>query len=432
MKSSHPISRRNFIKTAALASSILIVPRHVIGGRGFVAPSDKVTLGVIGCGKQSAGLQRRFANLTGSQVVAGCDPYRAKLDQFVAVNNQIYAELTGKAKYEGTQAFEDYRELLNKKDIDAVIIASPDHWHAAMSVHAAEAGKDIYCEKPLSLTVKEGRAMVDATRKHGRVLQTGSMQRSSKEFTQAVQLVRSGLIGDIKKIVVSVGGPPKEWDLPAETTPSGLNWELWMGPNVVDRPYNNFLAPNLESTFWAKWRDYKEFGGGYMTDWGAHMFDIGQWGLGMDHSGPVKVIPPGPGMQSGLIYEYENGVQMVHQPETGKNYCHFFGTDGEVYVQRGELRTTPVSLQDKTFAQDEYKIYVSDNHFQDFINSVKTRQRPICDVEVGHRTATVCNIGNIAYSLGRPLQWDPEKERFKKDREANKLLKRKMKKEWRV
>ena len=169
-----------------------------------------------------------------------------------------------------------------------------------------------------------------------------------------------------------------------------------------------------------------------MTDWGAHMFDIGQWGLDMDHSGPVKVIPPGPGMQSGLIYEYENGVQMVHQPETGKNYCHFFGTDGEVYVQRGELRTTPVSLQDKTFAQDEYKIYVSDNHFQDFINSVKTRQRPICDVEVGHRTATVCNIGNIAYSLGRPLQWDPEKERFKKDREANKLLKRKMKKEWRV
>lgn len=432
MKSSTAISRRKFIQTAALASSILIVPRHVIGGRGFVAPSDKVTLGFIGCGKQSAGLQRRFANLVGAQVVAGCDPYAAKLEKFVATNNAIYSELTGKTQYDGTQAFEDYRELLAKKDIDAVVIATPDHWHAAMSVHAAEAGKDIYCEKPLALTVREGRAMVDTTRKHGRVLQTGSMQRSSKEFTQAVQLVRSGLVGEIKKIVVSVGGPPKEWDLQAEPTPAGLNWELWMGPNVTDRPYNNLLAPNLESTFWAKWRDYKEFGGGGMTDWGAHMFDIGQWGLGMDHSGPVKVIPPGPNMQSGLIYEYENGVQMVHQPEPRKNYCHFFGTEGEVYVQRGELRTTPESLRDKTFSQDEYKIYVSDNHFQDFLNSIKTRKPPICDVEVGHRTASVCNIGNIAYALGRPLEWDPEKEKFRKDREANKLLKRKMRKEWRV
>ncbi|MGC1242075.1 MAG: Gfo/Idh/MocA family oxidoreductase [Chryseosolibacter sp.] len=432
MKSSKNISRRNFLKNAAMVSSFFIVPRYVLGGPGHVAPSDKIVLGFIGCGKQSGGLQNRFFNLPDAQIVAACDVYAHKLDKFVNTNNKLYAEKTGQSGYNATAAYVDYRELLLKKDIDAVIIASPDHWHASMSVHAAEAGKDVYCEKPLSLTVKEGRAMVRAARKHERVFQTGSMQRSASEFTRAVQLVRSGAIGEIKKIVVSVGGPPKAWDLQAEALPEGVNWDLWMGPNVVERPFNHNLAPGMEDTFWAKWRDYKEFGGGYMTDWGAHMFDIGQWGLGMDHSGPVKVIPPGQGKESGLIYEYETGVQMIHQPEAGKNYCHFFGTEGEVYVQRGALRTTPESLKDKVFDKAHSKVYVSDNHYQDFFNAIRTRKPPICDVEVGHRTATVCNIGNIAYALQRPLEWDPEKERFKKDGEANKLLKRKMKKEWKV
>jgi predicted dehydrogenase len=431
MKLSKNISRRNFIKSAAIVSSFIIVPRHVLGGVGHVAPSDKITLGFIGTGKQGAGLLRRFFNLADAQIVAGCDVYAGKLDRFIKANNELYAEASGQSDYKATSAYVDYRELLARKDIDAVVIASPDHWHASMSVYAAKAGKDIYCEKPLSLTVKEGRAMVKATRRHNRVFQTGSMQRSSKEFTQAVQLVRSGAIGDIKKIIVSVGGPPKEWDLQPETTPDGLNWDLWMGPNVIDRPYNNNLAPNLESTFWAKWRDYKEFGGGYMTDWGAHMFDIGQWGLGMDHSGPIAVIPPGEGKEAGLIYKYENGVEMIHQP-VGKNYCHFIGTEGDVYVQRGEIRTTPETLKDKIFAKEDYKIQACDNHYQDFLNAMRTRKPPICDVEVGHRTATVCNIGNIAYALQRPLTWDPEKERFKKDAKANKLLKRKMKKEWKV
>src|SRR5688500_12646422 len=319
MKPLKTITRRDFLKTAAIVSTVLIVPRRVLGGPGFVAPSDKINLGFIGCGKQSAGLQRRFGNLADTHIVAASDPYAAKLEKFVTANNQFYRELTGESTYDSTTPFVDYRELLSRKDIDAVIIASPDHWHASMSVHAAEAGKDIYCEKPLSLTVREGRAMVDATRKHKRVFQTGSMQRSAKEFTQAAQLVRSGAIGEVKKIVVSVGGPPKAWDLQAEPLPQGLNWDLWMGPNETERPYNNILAPQIEATFWAKWRDYKEFGGGGMTDWGAHMFDIGQWGIGMDHSGPVKVIPPGPGKQSGLIYRYENGIEMVHQPEQGKN-----------------------------------------------------------------------------------------------------------------
>ena len=432
MKLSKNISRRYFLKNTAIVSSFFSLPRLVLGGTGHVPPSDKIVLGFIGCGRQSGGLQRRFFNLPDAQIVAASDVYGIKLDKFISANNKLYAEKSGQSTYNATVAHVDYRELLANKDIDAVIIASPDHWHAAMAVHAAEAGKDIYCEKPLSLTVKEGRAMVKATRKNGRVFQTGSMQRSSKEFTQAVQLVRSGAIGDVKKVVVSVGGPPKEWDLQAEPVPDGLHWELWMGPNDVERPYNNNLAPSLEATFWPRWRDYKEFGGGGMTDWGAHMFDIGQWGLGMDHSGPVEVVPPGAGKTSGLVYRYESGAEMIHQPTPGKNYCHFFGSEGEVYVQRGELRTTPETLKDKVFDKSDYRIYVSDNHYQDFFNAIRTRKAPICDVETGHRTATVCNIGNIAYALQRPLEWNPEKEKFRKDREANKLLRRKMKKEWKV
>ena len=432
MSSVRNISRRKFLKSAAVASSFFIVPRHVLGGRGYVAPGDKIALGFIGLGRQSAGLQRRFFALPEAQIIAASDVYALKLDTFLKNNNRLYAEKTGQSSFSGTTGYEDYRELLARNDVDAVVIASPDHWHAAMSVHAAEAGKDIYCEKPLSLTVREGRAMVRAARKNDRVFQTGSMQRSSKEFIQAVQLVRSGAIGEVRKIEVSVGGPPKEWDLQAEPTPQGLNWELWMGPNVVDRPFNNNLAPGLAATFWPRWRDYKEFGGGGMTDWGAHMFDIGQWGLGMDHSGPVALIPPGEGRQSGLIFRYADGVEMIHQPVAGRNYCHFFGTEGEVYVQRGELRTTPETLRDKVFDKAEYKIYVSDNHYQDFLNAIRTRKAPVCDVETGHRTATVCNIGNIAYALQRPLEWSPEKESFKGDSDANKLLKRRMKKPWKV
>jgi predicted dehydrogenase len=427
-----PVNRRDFLKAGAVVSSFFIVPRHVLGGPGFLAPSDKITLGFIGCGRQGVGLHRNFQKIPETQVIAGSDVYAAKLNSFVQTNNQLYAQQTGETGYKTTSAHVDFRELLNRKDIDAVVIAVPDHWHAAVAVRAAGAGKDIYCEKPLSLTIPEGRAMVKATRKHERVFQTGSMQRSWKEFTQAVQLVRSGAIGTVKHVNISVGGPPRDWDLSAEPLPTGLNWGLWMGPNEIERPYNNALAPALDATFWGKWRDYREFGGGGMTDWGAHMFDIAQWGLNMDQSGPTEVIPPGGNKGEGLIYKYANGVTMTHQPVAGKNFCQFIGTNGEVLVGRGELKTTPAGLADKTFQPSEYSFQTSTNHYQDFLTAIKTRKPPICDVEVGHRTASVCTIGNMAYRLQRPLRWNPEKERFEKDAEANKLLSRPMKKEWNV
>ena len=423
-------NRRDFFKGSAALVAFTIVPRHVIGGKGFVAPSDKHTFGFIGCGKQSGGLRGRFLATDKVQIVAASDVYGIKQKTFVDATNKWYADKLAKDSYKSAIGITDFRELLARKDIDAVVIASPDHWHAGMAVKAAQAGKDIYCEKPLSLTVQEGRAMVDATRKNNRVFQTGSMQRSAKEFTQAVQLVRSGAIGKLTKVIVSVGGPPKPWDLQAETKPVDLNWDLWMGPNAVERPYNNELAPAMDAKFWPKWRDYEEFGGGGMTDWGAHMFDIGQWGMNMDGSGPVEIVYSEPG--KGLVYKYANGVEMVHQPVAGKNYCHFIGSDGEVWVTRGNIKVTPETMTDKVFEPGEFGVYTSTNHYLDFLNAIETRKPPICDVEVGHRTASVCNLGNIAYKLKRSLKWDPAKEKLQNDKEASKLLGRDMKKEWRV
>lgn len=436
MDSTRDLKRRDFLKAWMVAGAFIIVPRHVLGGKGYVAPSDKITMGLIGCGKQGGGLARLFQE-NGAQLVGAADVFREKREATAKRINKKYAELAGKTAYESCQTYEDFRELLDKKDIDAVIIALPDHWHAAAAVRAARAGKDIYCEKPLSLTVQEGRAMVDATRQHNRVFQTGNMERSWPEFRQAVQLVRSGAIGEIQRVFVSVGGPPKPWDLSAEAVPEGLDWKMWLGPNTTDRPYNNVLAPGLVADFWPKWRDYADFGGGGMTDWGAHMFDIAQWGLGMDDSGPTELIFPDfkdsdDYVQDGLVYKYANGIEMIHKFAPPTLGCRFVGSEGEIRVSRGELTTTPASLKDKHFKAEDYQIYVSKNHFTDFLESIKTRKQPICDVETGHRTATVCNIGNIAYRLKKSLRWDPVKEGFLNDREANALLKRPMKKKWRV
>lgn len=426
------LKRRDFLKVGAALSAFFIVPRSVLGGKGYVSPSDKLNFGIIGTGKQSGGLIRNFINTGQVNIPAASDVYQVKLEHAIGNINKLHAEKGGKASADLVKGYKDFRELLNRKDIDAVIIASPDHWHASMSVKAAEAGKDIYCEKPLALTVYEGRAMVNAARKHNRVLQTGSMQRSAKEFTKAVQLVRSGAIGDVKQIYVSVGGPPKRWDLEAETTPAGVDWDLWMGPNTISRPFSHRLAPTMDADFWPDWRSYDEFGGGMMTDWGAHMFDIAQWGLNMDDSGPTEIIYPGGNAEEGLVYRYNNGIEVIHRPVKGSNHCHFIGSEGEVKVARGKLELTPNSLNNKTFEPGEAGVYVSTNHYQDFLDAIKSRKKPICDVEVGHRTASMCTIGNISYRLRRSLKWDPSKESFVKDKEANKLLSRPMKKEWKV
>lgn len=430
-------SRRQFLRQSAFTlTGFFIVPRHVLGGHKadgtkYLPPSDKISLGFIGCGKQGRGLSRAFLNTKEINITAISEVYTAKRQLMVEHIKTQYKDNTSWGDFPGLAEYNDFRELLSRKDIDAVVIATPDHWHGVMAVKAAEAGKDIYCEKPLALTVKEGRAMVTAARKYNRVFQTGNMQRSWKEFRQAVELIRNGYIGKIKSIKVNIGAPPKIYDLPEEPIPQGLDWTMWLGPNTY-KPFNPELAPPITKDVFPNWRLYKEFGGGMVTDWGAHMFDIAQWALDMDDGGPVKFYPPDGQQHKHLTMVYKNGVTMTHEPWEWNNAVWFTGTEGELKVGRGKLETTPATLKDRVIGTSEKHVYYSENHYTDFLNAMRKRTNPISDVEIGHRTASLCNIANIAYALNRPLTWNPKKEQFKKDNEANALLGRPLLDEWRI
>ena len=419
------MKRRTFLQSSlASAALFTIVPRHVLG-KGFTAPSDQVALGMIGTGKQSHGLGGQFIKMDGCRLVAACDVYKGKLDRFVKEVNSRYAEKLGKSSYNATLGFDDYRELLGK--VDAVIIATPDHWHAIPAITAMEAGKDVYCEKPLSHTVEEGRAMVDAARKHGRILQTGSMQRSREIFRHACELVANGYIGEVKTVKVNVGDPAVPCKLPAEASPEGLNWDAWLGP-APRHYFNSVMAPPLSFDGYPNWRLYEEYGGGILSDWGAHMFDIAQWALGMDNSGPVELIPPEDiNAKRGVQFRYENGVIMTHE-DFGRGWAvEFNGSEGQLQVSRSFLESNPASIVSQTIKPNEKRLYRSDNHYADWLQCIKSRELPVCDVETGHRSASVCHLANIAYHLGTPLEWDPVKERFN-DRKANKLLGKKYRK----
>ena len=415
-------NRRSFIKKSTLGlAAFTIVPRYVLGGKGYIAPSDKINLGFIGCGKQSHGLGSAFLNLADVQMVAACDIDTIKLDKFKEMAEKHYAEKEAQASYKGMAAYADFRDLLNRDDIDGVIIALPDHWHAIPAIEAMKAGKDVYCEKPLSHTIEEGRAMVEAARVYDRVLQTGSMQRSWDGFRQACELVRNGYLGEIQKVVVNVGDPALVCDLPDQAIPTSLSWDQWIGPAPY-RGYHDVLAPPYPIEIWPKWRDYKEFGGGILCDWGAHMFDIAQWGLGMDHTGPVEFIPPADkNPVRGMVFKYENGVEMVHEDFDRGWAVRFIGSEGSLDVARGFMEPSNKKLANHQIKAEERKLYFSDNHYQNWIDCMKSRSKPICDAEVGHRSASICNIANIGYQLGRKLRWDPIREVFIGDVEANKL-----------
>jgi predicted dehydrogenase len=388
------ISRRDFVGKASLAlGSFLIVPRHVLGGKKadgsrYLAPSDIISLGFIGTGKQGRGLTTSFLSTNEVRIAALSEVYQAKAQLTLDRIKTHYEKNSQLGAFSDIPVYQDFRELLNRKDIDAVVIATPDHWHAAMAVRAAEAGKDIYCEKPLSLTVREGRAMVNAARKHKKVFQTGSMQRSWPEFRQTAELIRNGYIGEVKSIKVNVGAPPIAYNLAEEKLPEGLDWGKWLGPNESVL-FNSELAPPTSKDVFPNWRLYREFGGGMVTDWGAHMFDIVQWSLGMDNSGPVEVSVPDGKEIKFLTYKYENGITMTHEKWEWNNAIHFVGTEGEIKVQRKKIETTPISLKDKVIGETEKHVYKSENHYKDFLDAIRNRSKPICDVEVGHRTASV-------------------------------------------
>ena len=423
-------SRRSFVKgTATAAAGFMIVPRFVLG-RGYTAPSDLINLGFIGTGKQARGLLNNFRDK--ANIVAGADVDLNKLHYFHSLLEKYYTQAKKDGKntsFKGFTAYDDYRDIIQRKDIDAVVIATPDHWHATQAIQASNAGKHVYCEKPLAHTVEEGRAMVNAARKNKIVFQTGSMQRSNRNFRHACELVRNGYLGQIKEVLVTIGPPPIVCDLPAQPLRPGVNWDAWIGP----APYREFhaeLAPPVELDIFPNWRNYREYGGGMVTDWGAHMFDIAQWALGMDESGPVKFIPPSQNAKKGLQLIYANGIVMKHEDFGRGNGVRFIGEKGRMDVSRSILDSDPANLISATIQAGEQRLYESNDHYTDWLNCIKTGARPICDVEIGHRTSSVCNVANIAYQLGRPLEWDPTKEKFKKDAEADALLKPMFREGW--
>lgn len=426
------MDRRGFIKRAAgtVAAAVgfpCVVPSSVFAQGGQTPPSERITLGFIGCGKQSQHLTRSFLNSPGTHVVAVCDVDKLKLARNKTIVEDHYANASG-ASYKGCDTYGDFRDLLARDDIDAVVISTPDHWHAINVIESCRAGKDIYCEKPLSQTVAEARAMVNAVREYDRVFQTGSMQRSDWHFRLGCELVRNGYIGQLQHITVGIGGPPEDRPLAAQPVPDYLDWDMWLGP-VLWRPYNEELAPPISFDGFPNWRYHSEFGGGGMTDWGAHHFDIAQWGLGMDESGPVEIIPPDGKEYKVLTYRYANGVTMVRDSANG---VLFTGTEGKVETNRGHLKTWPDELKDVKLRAEEIHLYESSNHYVDWLDAIRKRSRPICDIETGCRSVTVCHLGNIAYKLQRPLKWDPSREVFVGDDEANRLLSRAYRSPWRL
>ena len=422
------ISRRQFLASTAVAACgpmILSSP-----ARGFAAASERIRLGFIGIGIQSRGHLKRFVGTSDTQVIAVCDVVTERREDSKRIVEEGYAKQKDVGSYKGCAAYVDFRELLARDDIDAVVIGTPDHWHAIPAVMACRAGKDVYCEKPLSLTISEGRAMVDAARKHDRVFQTGSQQRSEFGglFRRAVEIIRNGHLGEIKTVRVGVGGPAVTCDLPTEECPSGTDWNFWNGPSP-ERGYNQLLCPKGILNHFPAFRNYREYAGGGMADMGAHHFDIAQWALGMDNSGPVKIEPPDDKATTGLKFTYANGIVMSHGGPSG---CTFEGTKGTLYVDRGKIESNPANILEATIGPDEFHVEKADNHHRNWIDAIRSRKKTICDVEIGHRSATVCELGQIGYDLRRPLNWDPVKERFVNDDDANKLLSRPMRDPWKL
>jgi len=423
------LNRRQFLKAAsatALTSSFLL---HAAGADSArKGPNERITLGFIGTGTQGRGLMNNFLGMPDTQVVAVCDVDSTRREHHRKMVDEFYS-IKGIKDFQGCKGYPEFGELLARQDIDAVVIAVPDHWHAYIAIAACKAGKDVYCEKPLSLTIHEARAMVNAARKYDRVFQTGSMQRSSSEFRKACELVRNGRIGKVKQVIVDVGGPSVPCDLPAEPMEPGLNWDLWLGQAPM-RPYNSVLSPRGVHTHFPDWRNYREYSGGGMTDWGAHHFDIAQWGLGMDDSGPVEIIPPDdPKATRGVRYLYANGVEMIHGDSGG---VLFIGTEGKILVNRGKFEATPASLGEEPLPDNAIHLYKSYSHTKDFLDCMRSRKKPICDVEIGCRSVTVCLLGNLAYWHHRHLHWDPAQEQFVGDPEANQWLDRPKRDPWKV
>lgn len=418
------MSRRRLLKAVpAAVAAPYVITSTALGAGGARPASERITLGFIGVGNMGRGHVKKFSSDKRVQILAICDCYKKHRDEQAKVVEARYAKDKASGTYEGVARYNDFRELLGRDDIDAVLIATPEHWHAIPVIEACRAGKDVYCEKPLSHTVREARAMVNAVRRHGCIFQTGSQQRSASNFRRACELVRSGRIGKVLKVNVGIKGPSEAKYFPEQPVPEGLDWDRWLGP----APWAPYNAERASGKYSGGWRFVRDYSGGMTTDWGAHHFDIAQWGLGMDASGPVEFIPPGWKRTTALTCKYANGVVMERG---GADGVKFTGTKGLIEVNRGKFRTEPARIGKEPVGPGDIRLYESRSHQGNWLDCIESRREPICDVEIGCRSITVCHLANIAYWLKRPIRWDPAREEIVGDEEAARWLVRPMRAPW--
>lgn len=425
------LSRRDFLKSSALASAAAalpaLVPSRVFGQ---AAPSKQITVGFIGVGNIAQGHMDTLLGFTDVRILAVSDVDRAHRDAAAEKINAGYAN-------KDCARFGDFREMLARPDIDAVFVCTPDHWHALAAIEAMRRGKDVYVEKPLTLTIREGRELVSAARKYGRVAQTGTQQRSSKRFHDTAEFIRNGGLGRLERIEILIPANNKycgaTWK--SEPVPEGLDWDMWLGP----APVVPFTRQGCHYNF----RFNLDYAAGQVTNWGVHYIDIAQWALGMDESGPVEVEGHGEFPTSGLFTtatkvdftcRYASGVMLrchTRYDGVGDGNVRFFGERGWVDVSRSSnTASNPAFLKEITARAGAIKIPLSTNHHDNFLQCIRSRARPISDVEFGHRTTTVCNLGNISMQLGRKLRWDPARESFIDDPIANRMRHRSMRAPW--
>ena len=437
--------RREFIQSAAAAAP-LFIPAAALGRQGNVAPSNRITMAVIGTGNMGTGDLQSFLPDKRVQIVAVCDVNRetpgywngavAGREPARSIVEWHYARDKRAGIYKGCNVYEDFRDVIARKDIDALSIALPDHWHSIPVIMAARAGKDMYGQKPLSLTIAEGRAMADAVKASNRVFQTGSQQRSDPRFRKACEIVRNGAIGKLHTVTCGLpGGTPdfgKTGDRQdPEPVPEGFNYEMWLGP-APEAPY----APGR---CFVNYRWIFDYSGGQITDWGGHHPDIAQWGMGTVLTGPIAIRKGQATFAKEKLWNtatdyyfeavYESGVKMIISSRA-RGGVTFEGSDGWVWVNRGAIETSPMSLLDYEPGPNDIHLYRSDDHHRNFIDCVYSRKEPIAPIEQAHRSISIAHLGNISLRLGRDLRWDPKEERIIGDDTANQMLSRPMRKPW--
>jgi predicted dehydrogenase len=385
------------------------IPAKVLGLEGAAPASEQIRIGFIGTGGRARQLMDQVPE--GGRIAAIADCYQQRLVDTLA------------EKKSNWPTYQDYRQMLDKEQLDAVVVATPDHGRTLPCIHAMQAGLDVYAEKPLTAYIREGRILVDAARKLGRVFQVGSQQRTMEINEFCCRFVREGGLGKLKKVLgVNYTGPRKYEPLPAEAVPAGDDWNMWCGPTPL-RPFNNQLQ-----FAWMQWWDYS---GGEMTNWGAHGVDQIQWALGKSHTGPVELWPLSPGPHGRVAMKYDDGVEVSFELEgTGPmGGGVFVGTDCKMEINRNKFTTNPpdfVKDAPPTAVQGKWEGagWIARPHIQNWLDCIKSRSLPNADVEIGHRSISVCHLLNITRELGRRLKWDPEKETFPDDAEANRLLDR--------